>query len=156
MEQAHHAFLVFKGTGFNDRTGQHLGQAAADGIDHDTDQDARERRRKQIRQESQSGKPQAAGDFRRNDAGTVAQFVHDRGADEVHDQLRKEEAGGNQRQLSEADMIGMMKCQKQQRNKVCTDCLGHKAEIARQLRAPVLILLHLRLYLIFSFAVMCT
>ena len=50
----------------------------------------------------------------------------------------------------------MMKCQKQQRNKVCTDCLGHKAEIARQLRAPVLILLHLRLYLIFSFAVMCT
>ena len=63
VQQAHDRILVVKGAGLHDGAGQHLDQAAADGIEDDADHDADKRVGEAFRQEGQARQPEAGGDL---------------------------------------------------------------------------------------------
>ena len=127
VEQAHDGLLVLEGAGLHNGAAQHLNEAAADGVEKDTEQYSREGVGENLRQQRQPQKPCRGADLRGHDAPAVADAVHEPGAQEVHNQLGQEKRGGNQGDAPQGDGIIAVEFQKQQRREVGANGLGDEA-----------------------------
>lgn len=115
MQQAHHAFLVFKGTGLYNGAAQDLDQPASDGVDNRGEKDAGKGGGQKIRQERQPYKPKRGGYLREDRASAVAYPVDNLYAGKIHDKLGDIEASRDKGQLAQGYAVQMIKGKKQQR-----------------------------------------
>jgi len=129
MEQAHGACLVLKGAGFHDGAQQNLFQAAADGIQHNAEQNADKGHGEQLRHNGHQRQTCRRHDLGGHNACPVAEFVGELGSDQIRQQLGQVEYQGDQRDLIQGDGIGVFEGQKQQRCEIGGDGLGDKADI---------------------------
>ncbi len=130
VQKAHRLFLVVGRARLQNRRNQHLNQPAADGIDADGNQNARERIRKQLRQDGQQPQPQRGTAVRQQNGGAIAYFIHEFCGQKVDQHLNDKVDGYQQRDAGQRDLIGVLKGHKQQRHKIVDHCLHDVADKA--------------------------
>ena len=138
VQQAHIRALVVRGAGLDYRAYKHLQQTSAYSIDANRDEQARKRTREQLREKAQPQQSRRGKQLRQFHAGPVTQPVNVQGACKVRQQLHAKIHGHQQRELFKGYAEAPLHCQKQQRQEVVHDGLGHKAEIAGQFYTSVI------------------
>ena len=125
MEHTHGFFLVSGRTGFYYRAYQHFEQPAANGIDHDRDQDSGEGGGQQFREQGEqqkSGGCQKMGSYH---GKTVADSVYESHCQQIYQKLDSEIKGHQKRDLGEWDVVGFLESQKEKGDKIINYSLNH-------------------------------
>ena len=130
MQKTHGSPLLIRRARLYDRADDHLGQTAADGIDHDGDADADIRIRCELRQDAEKHKSDGSKNMCQNGIDAVADPIREFCREQVHQNLCDKIDRHQKTDPGKGNPIGTVKCHKQKRGEIVDDRLCDVTDIA--------------------------
>ena len=123
MEQTHLPFLIFSRTGFHNGADKDFQQSAADGVDHNGDQNTGKRPAGYFGKNRQQRQPRRGEQVGGDSSFSVSDFMNQPCGKQVDQQLQTKIEGDKERDLGDRDLVMRRKGQEEKRGEIIDDRL---------------------------------